>query len=81
MSITLLPKWAGPSSTVFSMKVLETTAGQDMVRPHRGDPIVPPDKFYEGSAVKIVASAAALATLLTTMIWNEWNKAKQFESY
>lgn len=68
MSITLLPKWSGASDSKFSMKVLETTAGQDMIRPHRGDPIVPPDKYFNGSAVKIVASAAALATLLTTMI-------------
>lgn len=69
MSITLLPKWAAgaTNSAKFSMRVLDTEEGQKTYRPVRGPAAVPPDDVYDG-AVKIVASAAALATLAMTMI-------------
>lgn len=51
----------------FSMKVLASETGQDMVTPHRGSAAVAPDAHYAGAA-KIVASAAAFATLISTMI-------------
>lgn len=69
MAITVFPKASDGStlSGALSMKLVDSTEGQDTSRPYRGNPCIPPNKTWN-SALNLAVSAGAAAALISTMI-------------